>query len=151
MSKLPPHPLQSEILQAVSSAKTKPQKIQLLKENRSPALVALFVWNFDESVKSALPDGEVPYTPNDSPTIESQSKLASQYRTLYNYVRGGNDSLKQTRREALFIELLESLHPDEAEVLCLVKDKNLGKKYRITHNVVKEAYPDVEWGNRGWV
>lgn len=149
MSKLPPHPLQSEILQAVSSAKTKPQKIALLKEHRSPALVALFVWNFDESVKSALPDGEVPFTPNDSPTIESQSKLASQYRTLYNYVKGGNDPLKQTRRESLFIELLESLHPDEAEVLCLVKDKNLSKKYRITHNVVKEAYPDIEWGNRG--
>ena len=149
MSKLPPHPLQSEILQAVSSAKTKPQKISLLIEHRSPALVALFVWNFDDSVKSALPEGEVPYTPNDSPTPESQSKLASQYRTLYNYVRGGNDTLKQTRREALFIELLESLHPDEAEIICLVKDKNLGKKYRITHNVVKEAYPDVEWGNRG--
>lgn len=149
MSKLPPHPLQSEILQAVSSAKTKPQKISLLREHRSPALVALFVWNFDDSVKSALPEGEVPYTPNDSPTPEAQSKLASQYRTLYNYVRGGNDTLKQTRREALFIELLESLHPDEAEIICLVKDKNLGKKYRITHNVVKEAYPDVEWGNRG--
>ena len=149
MSKLPPHPLQSEILQAVSSAKTKPQKISLLREHRSPALVALFVWNFDDSVKSALPEGEVPYTPNDSPTPEAQSKLASQYRTLYNYVRGGNDTLKQTRREALFIELLESLHPDEAEIVCLVKDKNLGKKYRITHNVVKEAYPDVEWGNRG--
>ena len=148
MSKLPPHPLQSEILQAVSSAKTKPEKIKLLNEHRSPALVALFVWNFDESIKSALPDGEVPYTPNDAPTPEAQSKLASQYRTLYNYVRGGNDTLKQTRREALFIELLESLHPDEAEVICLVKDKNLGKKYRITHNVVKEAYPDVQWGGR---
>jgi hypothetical protein len=48
----------------------------------------------------------------------------------------------------LFIELLESLHPDEAEIICLVKDKNLGKKYRITHNVIKEAYPDVEWGGR---
>jgi hypothetical protein len=148
MPKLPPHPLQSEILQAVSSAKTKASKIKLLQENRSPALVALFVWNFDPSIESALPEGEVPYTPNDSPTVDSQSKLASQYRTLYNYVKGGNDSLKRTRREALFIELLESLHPDEAELVCLVKDKDLSKKYRITHNVVKEAYPDVDWGNR---
>ena len=111
-------------------------------------MVALFVWNFDPSIESALPEGEVPYTPNDSPTVDSQSKLASQYRTLYNYVKGGNDGLKRTRRESLFIELLESLHPDEAEVVCLCKDKNLGSKYRITHNVVKEAYPDVEWGGR---
>ena len=148
MAKLPPHPLQSEILQAVSSAKTKASKIKILQEHRSPALVSIFVWNFDPSIESALPEGEVPYTPNDSPTVDSQSKLASQYRTLYNYVKGGNDTLKRTRREALFIELLESLHPDEAEIICLCKDKDLGSKYRITHNVVKEAYPDVEWGNR---
>ena len=148
MAKLPPHPLQSEILQAVSSAKTKKEKIELLQTHRSPALVSLFVWNFDESIVSAIPEGEVPFTPNDSPTVDSQSKLASQYRTLYNYVKGGNDTLKRTRREALFIELLESLHPDEAEIVCLCKDKDLGSKYRITHNVVKEAYPDVEWGGR---
>lgn len=149
MAKLPPKPLQSEILQAVSSAKTKKQKIEILQEYRSPALVALFVWNYDDSVKSAIPAGDVPYTPNDAPTPEAQSKLASQYRTLYNYVKGGNDALRQVKRESLFIELLESLHPDEAELVCLVKDKELTKKYRVTHNVVKEAYPDVEWGGRG--
>ena len=149
MAKLPPKPLQSEILQAVSSAKTKKQKIEILQEYRSPALVSLFVWNYDDSVKSAIPEGNVPYTPNDAPTPEAQSKLASQYRTLYNYVRGGNVALRQVKRESLFIELLESLHPDEAELICLVKDKDLTKKYRVTHNVVKEAYPDVEWGGRG--
>ena len=146
MAKLPPKPLQSEILQAVSSAKTKKQKIEILQEYRSPALVSLFVWNYDDSVKSAIPEGNVP---NDAPTPEAQSKLASQYRTLYNYVKGGNDALRQVKRESLFIELLESLHPDEAELVCLVKDKELTKKYRVTHNVIKEAYPDVEWGGRG--
>ena len=148
MAKLPPKPLQSEILQAVHSAKTKKEKIKILQDYRSPALVSLFVWNFDDSIVSMLPEGEVPYKPNDAPTVDAQSKLSSQYRTLYNYVKGGNDGLKRTRRESLFIELLESLHPDEAEVVCLVKDKDLKKKYRITHNTVKEAYPDVEWGNR---
>ena len=87
-------------------------------------MVALFVWNFDPSMR-VLFLKEVPYTPNDSPTVDSQSKLASQYRTLYNYVKGGNDGLKRARRESLFIELLESLHPDEAELVCLVKDKDL--------------------------
>ena len=109
----------------------------------------MFVWNYDDTVKSAIPEGIVPYTPNDAPTPEAQSKLASQYRTLYNYVRGGNDSLRQVKRESLFIELLESLHPDEAELICLDKDKTMNKKYRVTHNVIKEAYPDVEWGGRG--
>ena len=57
--------------------------------------------------------------------------------------------MRQVKRESLFIELLESLHPDEAELVCLVKDKTMNKKYRVTHNVIKEAYPDVEWGGRG--
>jgi hypothetical protein len=67
---------------------------------------------------------------------------------FYNFVNGGNNDLSRTRRESLFIELLESLHSDEAELLCLVKDKNIGKKYRVTKNVVAEAYEDIQWGNR---
>ena len=104
--------------------------------------------DFDESIVSALPDGDVPYTPNPSPTVDSVSKLASEYRTLYNFVKGGNNELSGTRREVLFIQLLESLMPSEAEVLCLVKDKKLGKKYRCSFPVVSEAYPDIVWGNR---
>ncbi|AXQ70458.1 hypothetical protein HOU04_gp059 [Synechococcus phage S-T4] len=146
--KLPPNPLQTEILQAVSSAKTKTEKINLLKEYRNPALVSLLIWNFDESIKSALPDGEVPYTVSDKPIGDGISRLISNQRMFYNFVEGGNIDLTRTRRESLFIELLESLHKDEAELLCLVKDKKIGKKYRITRNVVAEAYEDIVWGNR---
>ena len=146
--KLPPNPLQSEILQAVSSAKTKATKINLLKEYRNPALVSLLIWNFDESIKSAIPEGDVPYTPSDKPIGDGVSRLVSQQRMLYNFVEGGNVDLTRTRREALFIELLESLHKEEAELLCLVKDKEIGKKYRITRNVVAEAFEDIVWGNR---
>jgi len=146
--KLPPNPLQTEILQAVSSAKTKAEKVNLLKEYRNPALVSLLIWNFDESITSALPDGSVPYTKNDKPIGDGISRLVSNQRMFYNFVNGGNNDLSRTRRESLFIELLESLHSDEAELLCLVKDKNIGKKYRITKNVVAEAYEDIQWGNR---
>jgi hypothetical protein len=147
--KLPPNPLVTEVFQKISNAKTKAEKVALLQEYRSPALIHLFVWNFDESIETALPPGEVPYTPNDNKTGEGVSRLNSQYRILYNFVRGGNDPLSQTKRESMFIQLLESLDPNEAECLCLVKDKKLGKRYTITHNTVKEAYPDVVWGTRG--
>ena len=146
--KLPPNPLQSEILQAVSSAKTKASKINLLKEYRNPALVSLLIWNFDESIKSSIPEGDVPYTQNDKPIGDGISRLVSNQRMFYNFVEGGNVDLTRTRRESLFIELLESLHKDEAELLCLVKDKKIGSKYRITRNVVAEAYEDIQWGNR---
>ena len=146
--KLPPNPLQTEIIQAVSNAKTKAEKIEILKEHRNPALVSLLIWNFDESVKSALPEGEVPYTPSDKPIGDGISRLSSSQRMFYNFVEGGNQEISNTRRESLFIELLESLHADEAELLCIVKDKQLGKKYRITKNVVAEACEDIVWGNR---
>ena len=148
MAKLPPKPTVHEILDAVHKAKTKQKKIEVLREYDSKALRYCLIWNYDESLKSALPEGEVPYKPNESPTLESQSKLASEYRTLYNFIEGGNYELNNTRREVLFIQLLEALDPNEAEILCLVKDKKLAKKYRCSFPVVKEAFPDITWGNR---
>ena len=148
MAKLPPKPTVHEVLDAVSKQKTKQKKIDVLREYDSKALRYCLIWNYDESLKSALPDGDVPYTPNDAPTPEAQSKLASEYRTLYNFIVGGNYDINNTRREVLFIQLLEALDPNEAEILCLVKDKKLAKKYRCSFPVVKEAFPDITWGNR---
>ena len=48
----------------------------------------------------------------------------------------------------MFIQILEGLHPLDAEILCLVKDKKLYDKYKITKENVAEAYPDIIWGNR---
>lgn len=148
MAKLPPKPTVAEVLDAVSKQKTKQKKIDVLREYDSKALRYCLIWNYDESLKSALPDGEVPYTPNPSPTPEANNKLASEYRTLYNFIEGGNYDINNTRREVLFIQLLEAIDPGEAEVLCLVKDKKLAKKYRVSFPVVKEAYPDIVWGGR---
>ena len=148
MAKLPPKPTVHEVLDAVHKAKTKDKKIEVLRQYDSKALRYCLIWNYDESLKSALPEGEVPYTPNPAPTPEAQSKLASEYKTLYNFIEGGNYDINNTRREVLFIQLLEALAPDEAEVLCLVKDKKLAKKYRCSFPVVKEAYPDIVWGGR---
>lgn len=147
--KLPDNQLISEILQRVSNAKTKEEKIQVLRHYESPALKAILIWNFDPSVRSCLPDGEVPYKKNDAPIGTEHTKLQHEYRILYNFIVGGNADISQTKKETLFIQLIEGLHETESEVLCLVKDKQLGKKYKITHNVVKEAFPSIQWGNRG--
>jgi hypothetical protein len=48
----------------------------------------------------------------------------------------------------MFIQMLEGLHPEEAKILCLVKDKCLQTKYKLTYDVVAEAYPDIQWGGR---
>ena len=147
--KLPPTPFQTEILDLVSKQKTKVKKIDVLQEYRNDALVSLLIWNFDDTCFSALPEGSVPYKPNDAPAGTEHTSLRQEVRHFYNFIQGGNPSLSKTRRENIFIQILETLHPDEAQLLVTVKDKCLEDFYNITQEVVSEAYPDITWGGRG--
>lgn len=140
--------LVSEVLQKVSNAKTKDQKIKLLQQHNSDALRKILIINFDESIESNLPEGSVPYKPNEAPAGTEHARLSTEHRLLHYFVKGGADSLSTLKRETMFVGLLEGLHESEAEVLILAKDKSLKKKYRITENVVKAAFPKVQWGNR---
>jgi len=139
--------LMHEVLQKVSNAKTKAQKVKLLEGYNTPALRAILIANFDESVISMLPDGEVPYKKNEAPEGTEHTLLAQEYRKLYLFFKGGAN-ISQTRRETLFIQLLEGLHKGEAEVLTLMKDRKIGKRWKITRACVEEAFPSIEWGNR---
>jgi hypothetical protein len=171
---LPANPLIFEVLNLVVKQKTNEKKIEVLKRYEDPSLKAIFIWNFDESIISLLPEGEVPFFGDNvlkTSTIterigdavssmkggssdslgtidEKHSTIRREYKKFYNFIKGGNDSLNSIRRETIFINLLEGIHPLEAEILCLVKDKNLQKKYKITKEIVSEAYPDIQWGGR---
>ena len=139
----------SEILRKVSNAKTKDEKVKLLRDNNSAALRQLLIINFDDSIVSMLPEGDVPYTPNDAPAGTDHSRLESEYRGLYRFFKGGDNKLKPSKRETMFIQMLEGLAAQEAELLCLVKDGKLSTKYkRITKAVVSQAFPTIEWGGR---
>ena len=138
----------SEILQKASNAKTKAQKIKILQDYNSQALRSILIWNYDDSVVSLLPEGEVPYRPNEAPAGTEPTILENEYAKLFHFITGGNFDLKQPARWNMFIRMLEGLHESEAEVLCLVKDHNLQKKFRITEAVVKEAFPEIKWGGR---
>ena len=71
-----------------------------------------------------------------------------EFKNFYHFIKGGNDAMSGVRRETMFINILEGLHPLEAEVVCLCKDKKLSERYKITKEIVSEAYPDITWGNR---
>ena len=144
-----PRLLLSEILRKVSNAKTKEEKVALLRKHNSVALRQLLIINFDESVISMLPEGDVPYTPNDAPAGTDHSRLEQEYRGLYRFFKGGADKLPALKRESMFVQLLEGLAAEEAELLVLVKDGRMNDKYkRITKAVVQEAFPSIEWGGR---
>jgi len=150
MAKLPNNPLVSEIFKAVHGKKTKKEKIDLLAQYKRDDVKALLIWNFDKGIESAVPEGEVPYKKNDSPAgTEGHTRLIHEWRTLYNFVRGGNDKISNMRRENLLIQLLEGLQEDEAEIVTLVKDKDLQSKYRITRAVVEDCFrDDIKWRDK---
>ena len=145
---LPPNPFVNEILDYVSGQKSKIAKVEALKEYRNEALVSILIWNFDETVVSMIPEGDVPFTPNDSPQGTDHTSLRREQRNLYHFVKGGNDSLNNLRRESMFIQMLEGLHPSEAKIVVLAKDGRLHEDYAVTYDQVKEAYPDITWGGR---
>lgn len=135
------NPLLSEVLQKVHNAKTKTQKIKILKENDSPALRSICKWSFDPAIESMLPEGAPPYVPNEAPEGTEHTKLSTEHTKLYHYIKGGNDSLQTTRREMMFVQLLEGLHQNEAELLINTKDKKLHQVYKgFSSAVVKEAF-----------
>tara|TARA_B100000686_G_C16674757_1_gene908527 strand:- start:590 stop:1063 length:474 start_codon:yes stop_codon:yes gene_type:complete len=147
--KLPPNPFMHEILELVSKQRSIAKKVAVLQEYECLALKSLLIWNFDDTVISVVPEGEVPYEKNDVPVGTDHTSLRKEWKNLYHFVKGGNDSLSTVRRETMFIQMLEGLHPYEADVVCLVKDKALASKYKLTREIVEQAYKDIQWGGRG--
>ncbi len=139
--------LMNEVLQKVSNAKTKKEKIKLLQELNTPALRMLFIINFDDSVVSLLPPGDVPYTPNEAPAGTEHTVLEKEARILHHFFKGGSN-VSQAKRESMFIQMLEGLNAGEAEALVLAKDKKIGKRWKITKACVSEAFPSIQWGGR---
>ena len=149
MAKLPDNPLVSELFKAVHGKKDKKGKADLLSQYKRDDVKALLIWNFDKQIKSAIPEGDVPYKKNEAPINSGgHTRLVHEWRTLYNFIRGGNDQLSQMKRETMFIQLLESLHESEAELLMLVKDKKLQTKYRITRALVEEVFDEIHWRDK---
>ena len=178
LPELPKNPLIFEILDLVSKQRSKAKKIEVLRKYDHTALRSVLIWNFDESIISLLPDGEVPYVGYDEQNVYSgtlTTKITEEVRRMhqkgsfslgasdqqghttinrearhfYRFLKGGDPGLNAIRRETMFINILQGLHPLEAEIICLIKDKKLSDKYKITKEIVSEAYSDIKWGNRG--
>ena len=173
---LPTNPFVFEVLDAASKQRSKANKVKVLQKYSHPSLKAVMIWNFDETVVSLLPPGEVPYATNledetatgtlsekindavskmgelRTTSLGSQDQgkasIRKEFTKFYNFIKGGNDGLSSLRRETMFINVLQGLHPLEAEILILVKDKDLESKYKIPKAVVSQAFPDIQWGGR---
>ena len=148
---LPKNPFMFEVLDLVSKQRTKAKKIEVLKKYEDLPLKVILIWNFDESVVSVLPPGDVPYTGYDEQNVYTggvSGKISQEVRSMhetgsfslgaadkqghttirreskhfYCFIKGGDDGLNNLRRESMFINILEGLHPLEAEIVILCKD-----------------------------
>lgn len=128
----------STILAEVDRAPTAEDKIRLLRENHSKTLVEVVQGAFDSRIKWLLPEGPVPYIPNK--LVDLEHVLYNRSRELYLFVEGGAPTLSQSRREQLFIQLLESLDKNDAALIATIKDKKLPFK-TITPDIVVAAFP----------
>ena len=135
-------PLLSEVLTKVHRAKTKSDKVRILREEDCMALRQILKWNFDPNIESDLPEGTPPYVENEAPEGTEHMLLRTEGDRLYNFIKGAQTH-QSTVRERMFIRLLEGLHKDEAKLLCTVKDKKLGSDGGIkglSIPVVSEAF-----------
>lgn len=146
----------SEVLQRVSNAKNKDEKVKVLQEYKSPALTKILLCNFAKAVEFVFPEGKTPYTPTDRPVGIEHQVLFTEHRLLDKFIRktingvtyygdSGADKprIPMLKKESLWIQLLEALHKDESSVMDLVKDKKLTTRYKITRQNVIDAFPEL--------
>jgi hypothetical protein len=133
--------LLSEILTKVNNAKDKPKKKAVLQQYDTPAMRMILKGAFDPNIKWALPSGTPPYIANEAPKGTEHSLLKNESKRLWHFVEGADADTTKTQKETMFIQMLEGLHQEEAELLIGVKEKSLNKKYKgLTAALVKEAY-----------
>ena len=146
----------SEVLQRVSNAKNKAEKVDLLQKYKSPALTKVLLCNFAKNINFMFPDGETPFTANELPKGTQHQLLFREHRLIDKMIKkevrgvvyygcsgSTKPNIQQLKKEALWIQLLESLHQEEAELLDLVKDKKLTDRYKITKQNVVDAFPEL--------
>ena len=133
--------MMSEIATKINNAKDKPRKLKVLKDNDSVALRQVLKGAFDPKIEWLLPMGDVPYSANDAPVGTEHTLLQQEAKRLYLFTKGGDSSLSNTKRETLFIQMLEGLSAEEAEFLVAVVNKKVNNKYKgFTANLVKDAF-----------
>ena len=138
-----------EILEKAAEAKTKEEKIQILQEHNHLALRDILRGGMDDTIEFILPEGKPPH--EDPERIGySRNSLFNQTKRFKYFVKGGpGENMPAPKREKMFINILETIHPKEGELLIKMKDKRLIKSNNsafysgITKKLVQEAFPGL--------
>ena len=128
-----------EFLLKVSKLKKTQEKIDAIKYNDSIPLRIILQGAFDPSVVWLLPEGTPPFRAN---KFDEPKALHLEVSKFYLFIEGGNNNLKPVKRENLFIQMLERVNEDDANLLIAMKDKKSPFK-GITKDIVMAAFPGL--------
>lgn len=141
-----------EILKEISELEDTSQKIKIIREkyyDHTP-LHRVLKMNYCDSIVSMVPEGIPPINSNNNPDGPNHSSLWEYIRVFPVIVKSSQSiKMKPLQIERMFIEMLEAIDPNEAEILCLAKDKNLEDQFDININIVKEALPSLNVQREG--
>lgn len=131
-----------EIFEKLETVKTEKERVDILKAYDIMPLLDVLRGTFDDSIQWNLPDGEPPYTP--SLPESAPSSLLKQHLKFKYFVKGfkESDSLNKIRRERMFIDILESVHPKDAVILIAMINKKSPSE-SITKELIQTAFPGL--------
>lgn len=133
----------SEVLAEAGKIVLREERIKFLQKNKSPGLTDILRINYDDSIVSVLPLGAPSYKQDDAPKGYEYTILNKAYTQFKYFFKGPVSSgMKPLKREGLFLNLLESLNPEEAELLIAAKDKKMKSK-GITKRLVNDTFPGL--------
>ena len=129
-----------EIIVEAGKKRSKAEKIECLKQNESWALKDILRGTYDDAVQWLIPEGTPPYTPNKE---ESTPSNLIRQNTQFRYLVDSPDArnVLKAKRENIYIRLLESIHPLDAEIVINMVSKKAIKG--ISKAIVQEAYPGL--------
>lgn len=131
----------SEIFKKIEETPSKKDRLAILQGNKdNSAMIQVLKHALDPKIEFILPEGAPPYKPSEF--VEDKFRLYNQVRKFYLFVKGGNDGVHPVKRERLFIELLESIDPEDAKLVIAMKDKKIPYK-GLTTKLVQEAFPGL--------
>jgi len=129
-----------EVLDKTAKLKNKSERVEYLKSNKSGALMDILRGSMDDRIVWLLPEGKPPYEENQEGSVPSN--FIKECVNLAYLVKGGKgDDLLPVKREQIFIRLLESIHPRDAEFVIDMINKKAPKN--ISKPIVKEAFPGL--------
>lgn len=132
-----------QVLEEVEKAKTHEEKVATLVSYNTTQLRGILNMNYNPALKFNLPEGTPPFKNDvERPLGYTETNLYTEYRRFYIWLTP--NELSKTKREHLFIQMLEGIHSTEAELVLLVKERKLTHKYpSVTPEVIRAAFPEL--------